>query len=120
MSLSLIRKITSFTRAIVEIFNFYFGCVTYGPPCIYLYQYIKQRQQKNLNIHFKVKIHLREQNIYIDITICYIYWIVNQFYSSELPLSIFFKIRFYSKLNIHFTEIYLTETFFLFRLFQMN
>ncbi len=30
------EKISSFVRAIVEIFNFYFGCVTYGPPCIEL------------------------------------------------------------------------------------
>ena len=28
------EKISSFPRAFIEIFNFYFGCVTYGPPCI--------------------------------------------------------------------------------------
>jgi hypothetical protein len=28
------EKISSFAQALIEIFNFYFGCVTYGPPCI--------------------------------------------------------------------------------------
>jgi hypothetical protein len=32
------EKISSFARAIVEILNFfYFGCVTYGPPCIVIF-----------------------------------------------------------------------------------
>jgi hypothetical protein len=29
------KKISSFVQALIEIFNFYFGCVTYGPTCIY-------------------------------------------------------------------------------------
>jgi hypothetical protein len=29
------KKISSFVQALIGIFNFYFGCVTYGPPCIY-------------------------------------------------------------------------------------
>jgi hypothetical protein len=28
------KKISSFVQALTEIFNFYFGFVTYGPPCI--------------------------------------------------------------------------------------
>ena len=27
------KKISSFAQAVMEIFNFFLGCVTFGPPC---------------------------------------------------------------------------------------
>jgi hypothetical protein len=30
------EKNSSFVQALTEIFNFYFGCVTYGLPCKYI------------------------------------------------------------------------------------
>jgi len=35
------KKMNSFGQTMVEIFNFFFGCVTYGPPCSF-----------DLQIHF--------------------------------------------------------------------
>ncbi len=37
ISLLLVKKTSSFARHVTEIFNFFFGKVTFGSPCIYIW-----------------------------------------------------------------------------------
>jgi hypothetical protein len=66
------EKISSFVQALMEIFNFYFGCVTYGPPCIIaigrvcLFAYRNRRQSQKCAPWLKTKHERRDRFMSID------------------------------------------------------
>jgi hypothetical protein len=51
------EKISSFAQALIEIFNFYFGCVTYGPPYI-IWQSIYLFLLKYMCRHFQIQMSI--------------------------------------------------------------
>ncbi len=62
MPLSLIKNNSSFARAVIEIFTFFFGKVTFA--ILYISKY-KEKKQNHLFIIARINKNLIESNLYI-------------------------------------------------------